>query len=78
MKDEFGHLDGSVPVVSRGKQVLQVISDITGARVSPIDEGEGASAVKDAIDFELIEVLTEDRMDISAVTERLLKDANQD
>jgi hypothetical protein len=70
--------DGSVPVVSRGKQMLRVVSDITGALKPAGDNSEDASTARTDLDLYLVEALAEESFDLRVVTERLMHSADQD
>lgn len=77
--DKVGHLDGgSMPVISRGKQVLQAVSDIVGASESANGESSDVERVASFVDLDLLRLLTEDPFDIQAVAERLMQHADQD
>lgn len=63
-------------MVSRGKQVLQAISDITGASESVDGESGDVDRVASIVDLDLLRLLTEDSFDLQAVAERLIQSAD--
>ncbi|MEU7751442.1 hypothetical protein [Micromonospora sp. NPDC049171] len=70
--------DGSVLVVDRGKQMLEVVSEIVGALGSENDTIQDPLVAKVAIDLGLLRDLAEEPFDLRAVTERLVHSADQD
>ncbi|MEV4199422.1 hypothetical protein [Micromonospora globbae] len=68
---------GSVLVVGRGKQMLGVVSEIVSA-LGPEGDQAGPRKAKEDVDLGLLQALAEEPFDLSAVTGRLIRGADQD